>query len=265
LKLPATRDSRRLLADAQAVKELSARQPEPGTGRWRRVVALAGLIQGLLDFAEIGPAELSDVFAEADLDDESLLAFHKGTLLSLSIKESDEEEQREAELARPIGMSPYLVIPHVVLLHNEQRLKWALIQVNELLARQKPRGRPMPTGGWRISIDQTEAGVREISDALAQRLPNIFHYRAEQALYDGGSTSRGFDDFDALIRSRLEELRGRLEARTRRRDTWTVGLTITFFAIAALQLALSSVPAWGSLLILAAGAVIVWQLPRRVF
>jgi hypothetical protein len=264
LKLPATRESRRLLADAQAVKELSGRVPKPGTVHWRRVVALGGLIQGLLDFSEIGPAELSDVFAEAELDEGSLLAFHKGTLLSLSIEGSSEEEEREAQLARPMGVSPYLVVPHVVLLHNEQRLKWALIEVNKLLEQQSLGGR-LSRGGGRISIDDTEASVREISDALAQRLPNIFHYHSERELYEGGSTSRGFDDFDRLIRSRLEELRGRLEARTRQRDAWTVGLTITFFAIAALQLGLSSVPKGWSLLILATGAAIVWQLRRKLF
>jgi hypothetical protein len=152
-----------------------------------------------------------------------------------------------------------------VLLHNEQRLKWALIRANELLRGQDRPRRLIGFADARISIDQTERGIRETSEALAQHLPNIFHYEGERALYEGGSKSRGFDDFVPLIRLRLDELRAILESRTHQRDTWTLGFTITFFAIAALQLALTSVPWWGSLLVLGALAVIVWQLRKRLF
>jgi len=215
---------------------------------------------------------LSDVFADTELEDESLLAFHKGTLLWLSIEGSSQEEDREAELAHPIGMSPYLVIPHAVLLHNEQRLKSALIRANELLTGQERGGRlielggrRLSIGGARISIEETEAGIRDVSEALAQRLPNIFHYQGERSLYELGTRSRGFDDFDPVIRLRLAELQGRLESRMRLRDSWTLGLTITFFAIAALQLALTSVEWWASLLLLAVLAVLVWQLRKKLF
>jgi hypothetical protein len=103
LRLPATDESRELLEDAQAVKELSDGLPGLDSTRWRRVVALGGVMQGLLDFEEIGPAELSDVFAEAQLDDQSLLAFHKGTLLSVEIVGSNRDEERQSDLARPMG------------------------------------------------------------------------------------------------------------------------------------------------------------------
>ncbi len=288
LRLPATRENRRLFADAQAVKELSDDVPGDGTRRWKRVRAVGGVMQGLLDFETIGPTELSDVFAGTDLEEDSLLAFHKGTLLSVALQGSPHDDAREADLARPIGISPYLVIPHAVLLYNEQRLKWALIRANELLrmqggagfagrdlllelprrAARRPRGRaaePPSGGSRRVSIEETEEGVREISQAAAQHLPNVFHYRSERELYERGSESRGFSDFEPLIRSRLKELEDKLAARVRQRDTWTFGLTLAFFAIAVLQLALKSAALWFSLLLLAGLAVLLWQVRKKVF
>ena len=116
-----------------------------------------------------------------------------------------------------------------------------------------------------MSIEETEEGVREISQAAAQHLPNVFHYRSERELYERGSESRGFSDFEPLIRSRLKELEDKLAARVRQRDTWTFGLTLAFFAIAVLQLALKSAALWFSLLLLAGLAVLLWQVRKKVF
>jgi len=297
VRLRATRENRRLFTDTQAVKELGGGIPPEGSVRWKRVRAVGGLLQGLLDFETIGPTELSDVFAKIELDDESLLAFHKGTLLSLTLEGSPHDEKRERELARPIGISPYLVTPHAVLLYNEQRLKWALIRANELLGmqssgdraptasgaftaarelvlhlarqavsrlRKRPRERPS-AARRRVTIEETEEEIRKISQALAQHLPNIFHYKSERELYERGSESRGFSDFEPLIRSRLGELEDRLAARIRQRDTWTFGLTLAFFAVAALQLALKSVAWWISLPLLAGLALLLWQIRKKVF
>ncbi|MEU4191642.1 hypothetical protein AB0E69_07085 [Kribbella sp. NPDC026611] len=85
--------------------------------RWDRLVSIGGLLQGLLDFKKVDRAELRDVVKEAKLDGEHLLGFHKGTLLSVQLP--TEQEDRYT----PIPANPYLVIPHAVILHNEERLK----------------------------------------------------------------------------------------------------------------------------------------------
>src|SRR3954471_18049898 len=111
----------------------------------------------------------------------SLVGFHKGTLLSLSAEgESDpDDEQRRS----PIGVDPYLAIPNVVLLHNEQRLKEA-----RRLELRLSRGQPEPSGSRndRVDINQTANGLDVMQGLLAQHLPNIFHYRAERRLYETG-------------------------------------------------------------------------------
>ena len=126
------------------------------------------------------------------------------------------------------------------------------------------RPRPAQAPGH-PSCKQDEAGIREISEGLAQHLPNIFHYESERELYEGGTKSRGFGDFEPVIEARLGELQRTLESRVRQRDNWTLGLTIAFFAVAALQLALGSVSLWVSLPLLAALALLVWLLRRKLF
>jgi hypothetical protein len=269
LKLPATEENFRLLSDADTIRESSEDADALDEVRWKRVRSLGGVLQGLLDFEDIGADELSDVFANAELDDGSLLAFHKGTLLSLTLAGSAEEEARESKLAEAIGMSPYLVVPHAVLLHNEQRLKWALIETNKVLARQGRDSRAIGMEAGRLTIEKTEQEIRTIEQARAQHIPNVFHYRSERELYEQGGTSRGFADFEPLLQSRLDELKRRLEVRQRQRERWTFGLTLAFFGIAALQLALTqvtkSVAWWAYLLVLLGLAGLVWWLRKRLF
>jgi hypothetical protein len=222
LQVPETEWRDQLFRDIAVLKEGGdAPDQETQRPRWDRVVAVGGVLQGLLDFRAISSDELADVFAEVDIDpdDESLAGFHKGTLLSLSAEaESDDAERRS-----PIGVDPYLAIPNVVLLHNEQRLKAA-----RQLELRLSRGQPRRSGSRsdRVDIDQTANGLDVMTGLLAQHLPNIFHYPAERRLYETGGHSRGFDDLETLIRLRREELTSTLQRRERRRDRWTAVLAI---------------------------------------
>jgi hypothetical protein len=219
LQVPRTRWRDQLFRDIAQLKEGGeAPDKQRRRARWDRVVALGGVLQGLLDFQEINSDELVDVFAEVDIDpeDRSLVGYHKGTLLSLS---EPDDEQRPS----PIEVDPYLALPNVVLLHNEQQLK-AARQLELRLSYGQP-GRSA-SRGERVDIDQTANGLDVITGLLAQNLPNIFHYPAERRLYETGGHSRGFDDLETLIRRRREELASTLQRRERRRDTWTAVLAI---------------------------------------
>jgi hypothetical protein len=135
LTLPPGEPTTQLFRDLAILK--SRRQAptrERDSSRWNRAVAVGGIVQGLLDFQRIEDYELADVFAEVDIDaeDETMLAFHKGTLLSLAAAEPEEDEptdqpgddagaQDEPERVPPIGVDPYLAVPNIVLPHDEQR------------------------------------------------------------------------------------------------------------------------------------------------
>ena len=226
-----------LFADLAALKR--RRQAPEDSERWDRVVAVGGILQGLLDFRVIEGYELADVFAEIEIDveDEEMRAFHKGTLLSLAGEEEPSEGDDE-ERPAPLGVDPYLAVPNIVLLHNEQRLKSARGLEAELSAKQ--RG-PVREFLGRETINKTEQGLSDMARLLAQDLPNVFHYSSERRLQKRGRQSRGLDDLNAFVRLRMEDLSNVLQSRVRARDRWTavfgiaVGVVTAFLVQQAIQ------------------------------
>jgi len=219
---------------------------DPEGLRWDRVVAVGGILQGLLDFVRIEDYELADVFAEVDVDPdgEELRAFHKGTLLSLSVEaEPQTEHEAEAsdeERAKPMGVDAYLAVPNIVLLYSEQRLKSARLCVNNLSARQRA-----PFGD-RAAIGATENGLSTVARMLAQQLPDVFHYPSERDLQQRGRDSRGLADLETYVRLRIDDLSGVLESRVRLRDRWTaaVGIAIGVVTAFLVQQAIEGKPLW---------------------
>lgn len=214
-----------------------APRSDPDGKRLSRVVAVGGILQGLLGFGEITGDELADVFAaiDVDADGETMRAFHKGSLLALST-EADEQGER----LPPMGVDPYLAVPNIVLLYSEQRLKTARRTVNDLSANQRTRIRD------RAAIGATEDGLSTIAGILAQQLPNVFHYPSEQELQQRGRESRGLDDLDTYVRLRMDDLRSVLESRVRLRDRMTavVGIAVGVVTAFLVQQAIEGKPLW---------------------
>ena len=252
------RDS--LFADLAALKRRREAPEDPE--RWHRVVAVGGILQGLLDFRAIEGDELADVFAEIDFPkDEEMRAFHKGTLLSLAA-EDEPDDDGDDERPSPLGVDPYLAVPNIVLLHNEQRLKSARRVEAELSAKQRGPARQLLE---RAAINKTENGLSDMARLLAQDLPNVFHYSSERRLQKRGRQSRGLDDLNAFVRLRMEDLSSVLQSRVRTRDRWTAVLGIAVGVVTAflVQQAIQGRPLW--LIVIAAVtlfAVFLWLRDR---
>jgi hypothetical protein len=212
---------KKLFADLAMLKR--QREAPKDDAHWDRAVAVGGILQGLLDFRAIKDYELADVFAEIDIDpeDEEMRAFHKGTLLALAAEEDADPE--EEERPSPLGVDPYLAVPNIVLLHNEQRLKSARRREADLSARQRRQRRELFAG---VAITTTENGLSDMARLLAQDLPNVFHYSSERRLQKRGRQSRGLDDLNTFVRLRMEDLSNVLQSRVRNRDRWTAVLGI---------------------------------------
>jgi hypothetical protein len=251
LELPPSEWRHDLFRDLATLKR-RREAPSSDGKRWDRAVAVGGILQGLLDFRQIEDYELADVFADVEVDpeDETMRAFHKGTLLSLSAEAEPEDDDEERP--SPIGVDPYLAVPNIVLLHDEQRLKTARLRERNLSLRQ--RG---PLRGWRYraAIHETENGLSEMAGLLAQHLPNVFHYSSERRLQKRGRQSRGLDDLEAFMRLRMDDLSSVLQSRVRRRDRWTavIGIAVGVVTAFLVQQAIEGRPLW---LIVLAGAVL---------
>lgn len=221
---------------------------------------VGGILQGPLDFQRIEDYELADVFAEVDIDaeDETMLAFHKGALLALGAAEPEEEERTaegdddagaedEPERVPPIGVDPYIAVPNIVLLHDEQRLKAARLEERRLSLRQSaPRWPPLRRWNELESIEDTQNGLGELAELLSQHLPNVFHYPSERRLQDQGRRSRGPRRPRGLHPAANGDLSSVLEARVRKRDRWTiiVGIAISVVTGFLVQRAIE-IQGWG--------------------
>ena len=163
-----------------------------------RLRALGGVVCGLLDFLEIDGDELADVFREVDREDELVRSFHKGTLIVASAGDRafDSEGVRLG-----VGLNPYLLIPHGVLLHNEWWLGHAVRRLDDAAHGRQRTSR----------LEQARA---DVAQTLSQRLvANVFNYQDERSLYETGLSARGLDKRERAVRARLADLTGKLHAR----------------------------------------------------
>jgi hypothetical protein len=160
--------------------------------------SVAGIFQGLLDFRYIDKTELSDVFKHIMIDETDLLGIHKGTLMQIAIV-----DRAFSVTTSSIGVSPYLLIPHAILLHNEELLRKA-----QAAADITSSGR----------LKELERARRKMHQCLDKDyLPNIFHYSTERMLYNLGEYSRGLIDLKKALRAKLAEINAEWEAKTNRR------------------------------------------------
>jgi hypothetical protein len=209
----------------------------------RFVESIAGVIQALVDFREIDDAELRDVFADMDVGEDGLQGIHKGTLVYMAASDRTWEVGKMS-----YGISPYLLLPHALLLHNEEVLREATKAVEEeraavdgLARARKELGRALGRDRLRRPIRSAIEAVRAArAAALAVRrerrklrdvredlhsalerdyLPNVFHYPNERRIYDTGESSRGLAALAQDVRQSLNEFDARWEGGSSMRRT----------------------------------------------
>jgi hypothetical protein len=175
------------------------------------------------------------VFAGMDVGQDGLQGVHKGTLLYLAASDRTWDVGKTS-----YGISPYLLLPHAVLVHNEEVLRAAaaavreerkaarrLSQTRRALARVLEQGRlralfRMPLFALRVAqvaarrVREERKKLREVRERLhgaLQRdyLPNVFHYPNERRIYEIGETSRGLVALAQELRESLSEFDARWE------------------------------------------------------
>lgn len=177
---------------------------------------VAGIVQGLLDLRAVDLDEVGDVFAPLEIDERQILGIHKGTVIFIAKK-----DRVFTSVCDAIGVSPYLLLPQAVLIYNE-----------ELLERAE-----MAHHLGRYSSTMPQA-IRVMRSALADYLPNVFHYPQERRLLQRGEASRGFRGRRARVLAQTVELETRLNQRVAGRrslaDDLRNGLLLALAAVTLL-------------------------------
>jgi hypothetical protein len=166
-----------------------------------KIKALAGILQGLVDFPYIEIAELKDVFDNVIIDPSErpmMMAIHKGTLLQIS---SNCRLMGLNPVREHIGISPYLIIPHAVLAYHESLLSEAAISFKNVLSNSPEK----KTAKQKLdSLQSTQIQLRE--DLEVRWLPNIFHYPTERYIFEKGHGTRGLIERRCQLNSQIDYL-----------------------------------------------------------
>jgi GNAT superfamily N-acetyltransferase len=88
----------------------------------KQLMAINGILAGIFDFYRADAEEIADVFQSVYEGPEQLVYLHKGNILHISPRDRPFEL---AECRSYIGISPYLILPQIVLLYNEELLNTA--------------------------------------------------------------------------------------------------------------------------------------------
>ena len=187
---------------------------------WRHLVATGGFVQGLLDFAEVDADELLEAFEPVAVDAESMLAIRMGTIFSMAA-----EDRLYRATQSSVGISPYLLVTHAVLLHNEACLIEALDTAAAAVA---------PDRSLRdVTDDRTR--IHRIMDEYL--LPNVFHYPQERTLYDAAYASRDLARHEQTARNRLLEIKANIDDRVRTRREWSEdAISVLLLLLAGLEI-----------------------------
>jgi GNAT superfamily N-acetyltransferase len=192
------RDLWRALQKAQEESGVDVSMPLRNKTQRRLAEGVGGVIQGLVDFEEIDDQELREVYAAIDIGEDGIQGIHKGTLMHMGISDRPREVGE-----RSFGISPYLLVPHAVLVHNEELLR----QASEAAG----------NGTQARHLGELEAELRKVQFALEHCLSNVFHYPGERHIYERGSLSRGIDVREGELRTQLSALRGKWDEKANRR------------------------------------------------
>ena len=187
------------------------------------ILAYCGIVTGILDFDQVDPEEVLDTLEPTFADAAAFLRNHRCTLTGIM-----EEDRAMEEYWEEVGISPYLIIPHAALLHNEALVEVANAIIDQASS-QGDAGKKLPS--LERAYEQAEMNLRDLF------LPNVFNYITERSLFDKASSGRGLADKLALTQHKLEGLKNRIDLRWEaRRDRGQMAIAILLAIIYVFQL-----------------------------
>jgi hypothetical protein len=202
------------LGDLRAWMETDSRE--------RRILcAFSGIVTGILDFHHLDAEEAMDSLDPTLPDISGLVRIHRCTLSSIV---ADDRIMREC--SSDVGISPYLIIPHAAILHNEVMSDAAESAIEAPLSTKNP------------STQELENAHARAEECLFRAyLPNIFNYSTERELFEKAEAARGSIDKYTATKAKLHELNGKINSHWEsRRDRGQMAIAVLLALISVLQL-----------------------------
>ncbi|WP_085922022.1 GNAT family N-acetyltransferase [Nitrosospira lacus] len=161
--------------------------------------ALSGITIGIFDFGQTDFEEIVDTFEPSFEDGSVFIKFNRCTLLSIA-----QDDRAFEACKKTIGISPYLIIPHAVLIHNEELVQMAEKEIQSIEEKKSFFSI--------LKLGSLEAAYNTASEYLySQHLPMIFNYPTETILFKQGKRKRGSTQKYKIVQSQLLEFQKRIE------------------------------------------------------
>lgn len=184
--------------DAKASERLSA--PERG-----RLRSLCGIVQGILDFDEIDEHELLDILTPTVPEIDGLLRMHRETLTQITTRDRAFDRCEHA-----IGISPYLLLPHAVIVHAERLIQFGDQEID------RAEERLLLGGGTEGAISKAREHLNAAAECLIElQSDNPFNYFTERVLYSRAMADHGSAELRSRLVSKLDRLREEAERQDR--------------------------------------------------
>lgn len=199
-------------------KELESWLNEESGGVGGVLKAFAGITNGIFDFKEIGDEELIDTLDPTFSSGDHFIKVHRRTLVNIN----DTDRVLDG-VSDTLGFSPYVMLPHAVVIHNEELIDRVDDCLNVFANTEK--------------IQQLE----DLKDVCLKAMrsmyvPNLFNYATEKTIYDRAFEIRGSKEKRQINLDRMGELERRIEqAYEKRRSRHDVVVQGLLFFLAAAQ------------------------------
>jgi hypothetical protein len=155
-----------------------------------------GLVTGIFEFRGIVFAEMADTLRPTSYDSGSAAFLDRGRLISIATKDMIYER------AYQIGISPYLVLTHAVILYNDSVVGMAEQKIRDALHNPERR----------VPLNFLEGVRKEVEYLLNEAfLPNVFHYAFEKSTHEEGLRQRNIPSRLERARMQLAELKERIK------------------------------------------------------
>jgi len=197
----------------------------------RTILALAGIVTGIFDFENVRTEELLDTLEPTYSDGEIFLRINRCTLIGYI---PDDRVMKTEKVHKQIGISPYLLLPHAAIIHNEALVCRGEKTLDDLKNEIFSFWRAPSLFRRSRALSTIEVFLESASAYLSEwQLQNVFNYVTERTLFEKGMKARGVVDKREAIIARLKDAKEQVESIWKFRAEW--GQTLIAAILAAIS------------------------------
>jgi GNAT superfamily N-acetyltransferase len=183
---------------------------------------ICGIILGIFDFNRMDDDEIFDTIQPIVQAESSFIVLCRGALFKIS-----EIDELMESVVNHVVVSPYLLVPNMVLAYNEFILMQAKNEIDSSLNPDQNK-----------SFKTLETSQRKVRNILnMQYLRDIFQYPSEKEIVEFGNSQRGIINLQDILLKRIEELSELIETKKAKKSNLSDAILNALLGfIAALQL-----------------------------